>query len=71
MLIFFRLPYLETSAATGHNVALAINLLLDRVMTRMELAIDNPIFPARQLKVPQSAPLHASDPSSQCACSLF
>ncbi len=68
LLCFNRLPYLETSAATGHNVGLAINILLDKVMTRMENAIDNPMFPARQLKLPQ-APSPTSQ--SQCICNTL
>ena len=37
---FFRLPYFETSAATGQNVSKVINTLLDMVMVSMEQAID-------------------------------
>lgn len=32
--MLFRLPYVETSAATGHNVDQAVKLLLDLVMKR-------------------------------------
>lgn len=34
------LPYFETSAATGQNVAKAVDCLLDQVMLRMEKSID-------------------------------
>ena len=34
------LPYFETSAATGLNVAKAVDCLLDQVMLRMEKSID-------------------------------
>lgn len=34
------LPYLETSAATGLNVNEAVELLLDKIMLRMETAVD-------------------------------
>ena len=37
---YFRLSYIETSAATGHNVSQAVELLLDQVMGRMERAVD-------------------------------
>jgi len=36
----YGLPYVETSAATGHNVDQAVNLLLDLVMKRMEEVVD-------------------------------
>ncbi|WAR11224.1 RB27A-like protein [Mya arenaria] len=38
------LPYFETSAATGHNVAKAIECLLDMVMLRAERSVDKSIF---------------------------
>lgn len=39
------LGYLETSAATGQNVARAIDVLLDRVMQRMEATVDKSLLP--------------------------
>ena len=33
---YFSIPYIETSAATGENVQLAVNLLLHRVMQRLK-----------------------------------
>lgn len=36
----YGLPYVETSAATGHNVDHAVKLLLDLVMKRMEDVVD-------------------------------
>lgn len=36
----FGLPYFETSAATGQNVAKAVECLLDMVMARMERCVD-------------------------------
>lgn len=36
----YGLPYVETSAATGHNVDQAVNILLDLVMKRMEDVVD-------------------------------
>ena len=35
-----RLQYFETSAATGQNVTESITSLLDKVMVRMESAVD-------------------------------
>jgi len=37
----YGLPYVETSAATGHNVDQAVKLLLDLVMKRMEDVVDS------------------------------
>lgn len=34
------MSYIETSAATGHNVSEAVELLLDQVMKTMEKAVD-------------------------------
>nr|CAH7764252.1 unnamed protein product [Callosobruchus chinensis] len=42
------LPYLETSAATGQNVTRAIDTLLERVMVRMETAVDRSMLPGRR-----------------------
>jgi Ras-related protein Rab-27A len=36
------LPYFETSAVTGQNVAKAIEALLDAVMMRMQRALEDP-----------------------------
>ncbi len=35
-----RFPYFETSAATGQNVAKAVETLLDMVMNRMQQVMD-------------------------------
>lgn len=45
-----RLEYLETSAATGHNVAKAVELLLDLVMKRMDNAVDKAMLPGHKSK---------------------
>lgn len=42
------LLYLETSAATGQNVSRAVEMLLDRVMKRMEMAVDRAMLPGRR-----------------------
>ncbi|XP_053386795.1 ras-related protein Rab-27A-like [Mercenaria mercenaria] len=44
------LPYFETSAANGQNVAKAIECLLDMVMLRMERSVDKSIFPGSKNK---------------------
>ena len=36
-----RLVYVETSAATGQNVALAVEMLLDKIMIRMDQAVED------------------------------
>ncbi|KAK6958898.1 Ras- protein Rab-27A, partial [Biomphalaria glabrata] len=41
----FGLPYFETSAATGQNVTKAVDCLLDRVMARMDLCLDQSKMP--------------------------
>ena len=40
-LYFYRLVYVETSAATGQNVALAVEMLLDKIMIRMDQAVED------------------------------
>ncbi|KAK7598347.1 hypothetical protein V9T40_006582 [Parthenolecanium corni] len=44
---FYNLPYLETSASTGHNINRAIDTLLDMVMMRMELDTDRTLLMGR------------------------
>ncbi|KOX76130.1 Ras-related protein Rab-27A [Melipona quadrifasciata] len=48
--ILLSLVYLETSAATGQNVARAVEILLDRVMRRMETSVDKSLLPHQRLK---------------------
>lgn len=38
--LLFRMPYFETSAATGQNVAACVEKLLELVMVRMDQAVD-------------------------------
>lgn len=45
---FYRLPYIETSAASGQNVESAVSQLLDAVMKRMEVAVDSSRLPGRR-----------------------
>lgn len=43
------LVYLETSAATGENIARAVEVLLDRVMRRMEATVDTSLLPHQRV----------------------
>ena len=45
----FSLVYLETSASTGQNVSRAVDILLDRVMRRMEATIDQSLLPHQRV----------------------
>lgn len=40
-----RIPYFETSAATGANISQAIEMLLDLIMKRMERCVDKSWIP--------------------------
>lgn len=63
---FFSLVYLETSAATGQNVERAVEILLDRVMRRMEATVDKSPLPHQK-----SLRCHERDtppPRSSCYC---
>lgn len=72
MFLFFcfcRLVYLETSAATGLNVARAIEALLEKVMVRMETAVDRALLPGRRGRPRDlDEPDLYSPPSSSCSC---
>lgn len=65
---FYRLAYLETSAATGQNVGRAVETLLERVMTRMESAVDNALVPGRggKSKNSDNEDLTATPPPCYC-----
>jgi Ras-related protein Rab-27A len=55
--------YIETSAATGENVEKALNILLERVMIRMEKSLDKSLFPIRSINNAQP-----EEPQSRCSC---
>lgn len=60
------LVYLETSAATGQNVERAVQILLDRVMRRMEATVDKSFLPHQR-----ALRCHERDtppPSTSCYC---
>ncbi|XP_012223053.1 ras-related protein Rab-27A [Linepithema humile] len=60
------LVYLETSAATGQNVERAVEILLDRVMRRMEAMVDKSLLPHQ--KVLRCHERDTPPPSSFCYC---
>ncbi|XP_031838348.1 RAS oncogene family member Rab27 [Nomia melanderi] len=60
------LVYLETSAATGQNVAHAVEVLLDRVMRRMETTVDKSLLPHQ--KVLRCHERDTPPPSTSCYC---
>ena len=65
--VFSRLPYFETSAATGQNVAKAVECLLDMVMLRMDRCVDKTQFPgARNGK--SHYEMDEMGTSSGCSC---
>ncbi|XP_011498069.1 PREDICTED: ras-related protein Rab-27A isoform X1 [Ceratosolen solmsi marchali] len=45
----YNLVYLETSASTGQNVERAVDILLDRVMRRIDTTVDRSILPHQKL----------------------
>ncbi|KAL5020509.1 hypothetical protein ScPMuIL_003401 [Solemya velum] len=65
----FGLPYFETSAATGQNVAKAVECLLDMVMMRMEQCLDKSQLPAtRGSQAGRSNHQTGEGNDSGCAC---
>lgn len=62
-----RIPYFETSAATGVEVEKAVITLLDLVMKRMEQCVDKP--PSEPSNGTESTRLSAAQPEEKkCAC---
>lgn len=66
----FRLPYLETSAATGQNISRATETLLEKVMYRMETAVDMAMLPNRRGSLGNHGQIDLNAPSSaqKCLC---
>ncbi|GJQ69347.1 hypothetical protein Trydic_g6475 [Trypoxylus dichotomus] len=63
------LVYLETSAATGQNVSRAVETLLDRVMVRMESAVDKAMLPGRRGRPRDLNDVDLMAPAtSNCSC---
>ncbi|XP_063987034.1 ras-related protein Rab-27A [Diachasmimorpha longicaudata] len=62
----YGMVYLETSAATGQNIARAVDVLLDRVMRRMEATVDTSLLPhQRVLRCHEPEP---DRPRNPCYC---
>lgn len=62
-----RIPYFETSAATGTEVDKAVITLLDLVMKRMEQCVDKP--PAEPANGNGATKLSEGQPAEKkCAC---
>lgn len=55
--------YIETSAATADNVEKALNILLDKVMLRMEKSLDKSLFPVRSMSYSQN-----DETPNKCMC---
>lgn len=56
----YRLSYLETSAATGQNVNSAVELLLDKVMARMDQAVEDAFGTGQRGRTHQMKVVHIS-----------
>lgn len=66
------LIYLETSAYTGENVRRSIDVLVEKVMTRMEAAVDlsklpGQVFPGSRAEGGTVRLVHAAD-QKKCNC---
>ncbi|KAG7473292.1 hypothetical protein MATL_G00094190 [Megalops atlanticus] len=69
----YGIPYFETSAANGHNVSQAVEVLLDLIMKRMERCVDKSWIPdGTQRSNGHSATERLSEDGSQdkgkCSC---
>lgn len=64
----YGLVYVETSAATGQNVALAVEMLLDKIMIRMDQAVEDAF--GQRGKVVNMEPGGENDTpgNTRCAC---
>ncbi|XP_046445517.1 ras-related protein Rab-27A-like isoform X2 [Daphnia pulex] len=62
----YGLSYLETSAATGQNVNIAVELLLEKVMLRMDQAVEDTFGTGQKGKTIQLK--NSPDGSQGCAC---
>ncbi|RZC32357.1 ras-related protein Rab-27A [Asbolus verrucosus] len=63
------LVYLETSAATGQNVARSVETLLEKVMIRMETAVDRAMLPGRRGRPKDLNDADLNAPSAHtCTC---
>lgn len=65
-LLFPRIPYFETSAATGAEVDKAVVTLLDLVMKRMEQCVDKPAADTHNTDSSKLDAVPANE--KKCAC---
>ena len=63
----FRLPYFETSAATGQNVTKAVECLLDQVMLRMESFVESAQHSTKGGQK-DGVDLNDAESESKCGC---
>ncbi|XP_025837145.1 ras-related protein Rab-27A isoform X2 [Agrilus planipennis] len=62
-------PYLETSAAMGQNINRAIETLLEKVLLRMETAVDRAMMPGRRGRPRDFEEPDLNNPQpSTCSC---
>ncbi|XP_030581888.1 ras-related protein Rab-27A isoform X2 [Archocentrus centrarchus] len=66
----YGVPYFETSAANGHNVSKAVEVLLDLIMKRMERCVDKSWIPDGTVRAngPSSPDISEGSDRSRCAC---
>ncbi|KAF7987686.1 hypothetical protein HCN44_003549 [Aphidius gifuensis] len=64
----YNMVYLETSAATGQNIARAVDILLDRVMRRMEATVDSSLLPHQRALRCHDRDTPSPKASSSCYC---
>ncbi|KAJ8252420.1 hypothetical protein COCON_G00217320 [Conger conger] len=69
----YGVPYFETSAADGHNVSEAVEVLLDLIMKRMERCVDKSWMPDSTLRSNghngnEKMAEEASPQKSKCGC---
>lgn len=69
MYLIIRVPYLETSAATGQNVSRAVETLVEKVMIRMETAVDRAMLPGRRGRPRDPYDVDLNGPTTRnCSC---
>ncbi|XP_068631311.1 ras-related protein Rab-27A [Battus philenor] len=64
----YNLPYLETSAKTGQNIDRAIEILLDKVMLRMENSVEYAMLCASGRRRQSLQKLQAKQDKKFCSC---
>lgn len=59
---------METSASTGQNIARAVDILLDRVMRRIEATVDHSIFPHQRVLRCHENDISPTSTKKKCFC---